>query len=137
MLFLPSCLVAGYCSANIIIFHLRSVQSTLKKLESLQFNLVDRNPNRTGGAVVGYLPAWWMDSPLETFLVSICLMVHDSRRFFKTLLFAFVVVASIAILVGLVGLTAGFVIIVAVSLLLYKTTAEIVSRDCKSLIMVL
>jgi hypothetical protein len=69
-----------------------------------QFRIRARLHNRLGAALVGWYATWWMGLFLGVPVLSLGLFLPDARSYLTHCLVAFAVVASTALVTGLVGL---------------------------------
>ncbi|MGF1455812.1 MAG: hypothetical protein ACFB6R_10590 [Alphaproteobacteria bacterium] len=111
LLLLASALIAGLYGA----FH-NQVSYTVSPdyfhtFKFVQFAIPEDLRNRWGAAWVGVRASWWMGAILGVPVLLLSLRVKGAHAFIRTVLMAALTVAAVAILVGLMALTAAVLVV--------------------------
>ncbi len=79
------------------------------KFKFEQFDLLDSSlPERVRASIVGFFASWWMGIPIGVLVGGAGFIHSGARRMMQVTLRSFLVVVSVTLLVGLMGLIYGF-----------------------------
>jgi hypothetical protein len=78
------------------------------RFKYLQFGLAQDMPLRLAAGIVGFLASWWMGVPIGAVLGVTGLLYPSAHVMLRNTLRAYIVVATVALSIGLCGLLWGF-----------------------------